>query len=366
MNSDIEYIPPNAKVTGNDVEKVRKYVNTGLSLPTTLDGVNNQYQGSVSDNGISASELLTSFQKINQHAALWSPLETDIITVSSSLKRFAEDLNDYTEPAINEITGMDGYGDYKSKTSDLTEDQIRMFRRPLDENDTKTKDTYSTIDEYVQSIIESINNKKAVATAIKNKIVLFDQSLNQIEVDVGNKAAKALSSNTLQELREITAKLVEINKSISDLRTESKYSVGEWFMFGTLLIPVVGVPLCGAYFGKRDSGYSAKITKLQNDEDKLRSRQAELQKAAATLTSIHSSMRSLSIFTRGAIDGLTQIETLWSTTIKEVNASRNLLIKTKDFSELTIFIIKMSAVLSRWKKIKNYMNDMTTALGQSN
>jgi len=366
MNSIIEYTPPNAKVTSNDVEKVRKYVTTGLSLPTTLEGVNNEYRGSVSDEGISAPELLITFKKINEHATQWAPLETDIIKVATSLKRFAEDLNDYTEPAIDEIKEMDGYKDYAIKTSSLTEDQIQMFRLPLDESNAKTKDTYSTIDEYVAAIIESINNKKNETTEIKNKIVAFENYLNQIEVDIGQKAAKALASKTLQELREITARLIAINNSVSDLRKESKYSVGEWFMFATIAFPVIGVPLCAAYFGTRDSGYNSRIATLQEEENTLLSRQAELQKVAAILNSIQSSMRSLSIFTRGAIEGLIQINTLWTTTLHEITASRNLLSKTKDFSELTIFIIKMTAVLNRWKKIKNYMTDMTTAFSQRN
>lgn len=366
MNSDIEYTPPNAKVTGNDVEKVRKYVNTGLSLPTTLAEINEQYRGSVSEDGISALALLATFEKIKNHAAQWSPLETCIIKVATALKRFAEDLEEYAKPAINEIKDMDGYKSYELKTIDLTEEQIQMFKSPLDESSTKTINTYSTIDGYIEAVVESINNKKSEATEIKNKIVLFESDLNDIEVDIGKKVAKAMASKTLQELRDITAKLVVISNQAHDLRKESKYSVGEWLLFSTLVFPVVGVPLCAGYFSSRDNNYSARLEKLNSDEAHLLLRQAELQKIAAILNSIQSSMRSLSIFTRGAIDGLMQIETLWTTTLKEVTASRNLLSKTKDFSELTIFIIKMTAVLNRWEKIKNYMTDMTMAFSQRN
>lgn len=366
MSTDIEYTPPNAKVTSNDVDKVRKYVNTGLSLPTTLDSINIAYHGAVNDDGISAADLLTTFVNINRHASQWSTLETDIIKVAVSLKRFAGDLKDYTEPAIDEIKEMEGYNDYALKTSSLTEDQISMFRSPLDEGDTNTKNTYATIDEYVTSIIQSIQSKQTEATKIKDQLVEFDKNLNSIEVDVGQKTAKALASKTLQELRDITVKLVAINNSISDLRKESKYSVGEWFMFATIAFPSIGAPMFAFYFRDRDRGYNSKINDLQNEENTLLSRQAELQKVAAVLNNIQSAMRSLGIFTRGAIEGLMQIETLWGTTLKEVIASKNILSKTKDFSELTIFIIKMTTVLNRWKKINDYMADMTTAFSQRN
>lgn len=366
MSIDIKYTPPNAKVTSNDVDKVKKYVNTGLSLPTTLDSINFAYQGAVSDDGIGAEDLLATFININSHASQWSPLETDIIKVATSLKRFAGDLKDYAGPAIDEIKEMPGYNDYALKTSSLTEEQISKFSTPLDEGDTNTRNTYATIDEYVKSIIESIQSKQAEATTIKNRLVQFDSDLNSIEVDVSRKAEKALASKTLQELRENTARLVAINNSMSDLRKESKYSVGEWFMFATLVFPVAGVPLCGAYFGVRDSEFSAKIDKLHSEEKSLLARQAELQKVAAVLNSIQSELRSLSIFTRGAIDGLMQIETLWATTLAEVIASKNILSKTKDFSELTVFIIKMTAVLNRWKNINDYMTDMTTAFSHRN
>lgn len=366
MSTAIEYTPPNAKVTANDVEKVKKYVTQGLALPTTLSAIASAYNGTVVDNGISDTELLATFLTIHGHAAKWSPLETEIIKVAVSLKRFAEDLKDYTEPAIEEIKALPGYDNYALQTSSLTEDQISMFKSPLDEGDTTTQNTYQTIDEYVVAIIQSIQNRQAEATAIKSQLVAFDMDLNAIEVDVGQKAARALASHTSTELREITARLAAINNEVSDLRKESKYSVGEWFLFATLIFPVIGVPVTAVYFSGRDGGFSDKIDALHNEESALLTRQADLQKVAAVLNHIHSSMRSLGIFTRGAIDGMMQIEALWTATLAEIIASKNLLSKTKDFSELKIFIIKMTTVLARWKKIKDYMNDMTVAFAQRN
>ena len=366
MSSEISYSPPKAKVTSDDVEKVRRYVNAGLTLPLTLESINSEFHGSVNEGGITASDLLVTFDNIHNHAEKWSPLETQIIKVSSSLKRFASDLKANTQPALDEVQAIEGYNDYKLKTTDLTVEQIQNFKVPLSTSGPQVDDTYETINEYVKLIIGSIQDKQNIAAEVKTQLVDFDATLDRIEQDVGHKANIALASKTLEELRDITAKLITVNNQLSNLRSESKYSVGEWFMFATLILPVIGVPLCGAYFGVRDANYNAKITELNHQESTLLARQAELQKVASVLNSIHSGMVSLKIFTKGAVEGLMQIETLWSNTLTEITAAKNALSGTRDFSLLVIFVIKMTDVLSRWKNIQDNMNNMSAAFGQRN
>ncbi|POA32408.1 MULTISPECIES: alpha-xenorhabdolysin family binary toxin subunit A [unclassified Pseudomonas] len=354
MSSTIEFAPTQTKITADDINQVQRYVRKGLSLPTTIERVNNEFKGSVEDSGISPPDLLTTFTNIHGHASEWAYLETSIIKTAGTLKRFSTDLEDYTKPAIDEIKTIKGYEDYAFETKDLTEEQVRIFKVPVDTRDPSVDDTYATINEYALSIIDSIQQKQNEATAIKNQLLNFDQTLIQIEQDVGAKAAKALGSNTLQELRDITAKLIANNNALSDLQKKSErvwWDVVCWFAIFPYLVAKSIAQIV------RDDQMEA----LRNENDKLLEKQATLQKTAAVLNAIQSEMRSLSIFTRGAIEGMKQIETVWNATLNEVIASKNLLANPKDLSVLRIFIIKMTAVLERWKKINNYMNSVTTA-----
>lgn len=361
MSSAITYTPSNAKITGNDVEKIKKYVNTGLALQDTLAAVNQTYQGAVDDEGITATELLTTFIFIKNHASKWAPLETKMITTATSLKRFSEDLETYTRPAIEAIKEIPGYSDYELKTSSLTEAQIAMFKVPLPQGDATIQENNSTAEEYINAVIQSLQNKQAEATTVKNELIEFDKDLYTIEVDIGKKAARALASKTLQELRDNTARLAAINNELSDLRKDSTLSVGEILLCCTIVVLVVGYPLVNKIIKNSD-----KIDALVIEQDKLLSRQAELQRVAAVLNNLQASLSSLRVFVEGATHSMMQLEALWAATLSEVIASKNLLSNTKDFSELAIFIIKMSAVLNRWEKIKHYMTDLTNAFIQKN
>lgn len=74
MSSEISYSPPKAKVTSDDVEKVRRYVNAGLTLPLTLESINSEFHGSVNEGGILRltywSPLIT-FITMQKNGPLW-------------------------------------------------------------------------------------------------------------------------------------------------------------------------------------------------------------------------------------------------------------------------------------------------------
>lgn len=349
MSSAIEYNPPQAKITVDDIDQIRRYVKTGLILPIHLEGVLIYFKGGIEESGITSQELLTTFINIHYHAEKWAPLETELAKVAATLTRFADDLNDYTEPSIEEIKSLEGYKDYSLKTNGLNEDQIRMFRVPIENNST-TENTYATIEEYIKSLIHSIQQKQNEVTNVKYMLIDFEEKLNFIEADVGKKVRISSETKSIQELRDITTRLIAIQDELSLVNEGQNSNVGERFMYYTQEVFAPGINI-------------NKIQALRDEANRLEARQTQLQIVTGTLNSVHSTMRSLGIFTRGALQGITQIETLWSATLNEIVASKNILAKTKDFSELTIFIIKMTAVLARWQKINTYMSDMKTAMG---
>ncbi|KEZ72324.1 toxin, partial [Pseudomonas syringae pv. syringae FF5] len=68
---------PGLLITNEDVRRIRRYVNTGLELPTTLDEVS-QLTGGQGNGipGLGAEAIVELYLGIQAHARSWSAIET--------------------------------------------------------------------------------------------------------------------------------------------------------------------------------------------------------------------------------------------------------------------------------------------------
>ena len=160
--------------------------------------------------------------------------------------------------------------------------------------------------------------------------------------------------NSTARLREISAKLIEVNDRIHDLRERSTMSWWGWIVFGGPL----GAALIKA---NRDELVTKAIDVNRRIEKELLAEQITINRVMGDLKSLHSDLYSLLIYTRGAIEGVTQIETLWVATLMEINESKNTLAQPREWKFLHSFVVKMESVLARWASIKKNVDDLKKA-----
>lgn len=361
MTDVIGYGPLHGKITSDDVRKVKVYVEEGLALPQSAENINRKFSSSdftEAKEGITTSQLEILFKSIFTNASKWSSIELDMFAVASRLNAFADDLNLYAVPAVDSIKGMEGYLDYTLQVKDLTD--VQRENLVVRVGDTNTTETYADLNDYVKAIIKSIEDKKEQATKVKGKLELFGGELQDIEKDLGGRVQKVINANASTRLREITAELLKINERIDELRKKTTFTWWEWTLCGAF--GAVGVGVGFGVKAIRDSEVLKDIEKERVKERELLAEQERINKIMRDLKTLHSNLYSMLLYTRGAIEGVTQIETLWSATLKEIQESKNTLDKPKEWKFLNLFVIKMESVLSRWGKIKKNVEALKAAL----
>lgn len=349
-----------AKITSEDVRLVRVFVTEGLKLPTDVASIEKQFGYSstttASSVGVSAADLMPTFVSIHDHAKLWGAIEKDIQRVSASLSTFSADLDLYMTPAVNEIKKMKGYEDYTLKVKDLTSEQVDKFVMKVDGPEFDTKH-YPTIVEYLEAIESSIEEKRKAATSVKASLGDFRDGLVRVEEDLGGKLKKVSSTKVIDGLRELNSKIDELADKISELQKPRYYNFFEWCEF----IATFGA----AVVQKKLEEFEKEIAPLIRELNRKKVQRKELDALSGVLGNVHISLFSLKIYTAGAIEGVTQIDTLWGATIKEIVDSKAALNKPEDWKFLLQFVTNMESVLESWKSIKKNIDDLRKAIEQN-
>ncbi|MFJ2713654.1 alpha-xenorhabdolysin family binary toxin subunit A [Pseudomonas sp. NPDC087346] len=361
MADFIGYGPLHSKITSDDIKKVKAYVQEGRGLPRTTAQVNARFkcaEFTEAREGVTTQLIEYTFNMIYANASKWGGIETNMLEVASRLSAFSDDLDLYAGAAVNSIKEMSGYDDYTLKVKDLTEVQRDTFiMRVEGENVTQS---YKELDEYVKSIVRSIEEKRKKASEVKHALELFGEELQGIEKDLGVRVNGVIKANSSTRLREISEALIKVNDRIHELRKKITFTWWEWTLCG--IFTGVGLAVGTAIKLARDAEVNADIEKARAEERELLKEQEKINKIMGDLKELHSNLYSMLVYTKGAIEGVTQIETLWSATLKEINESKNTLVQPREWKFLNSFVIKMESVLERWVKIKANVDALKAAV----
>jgi hypothetical protein len=355
MSDVIGYGPLHSKITTDDIQKIKAYVREGLALPQSSAQINQKFNCDYfteEKEGITTELIEIMFKLIFTNVSKWSDIERNMLEVASRLSAFSDDLNLYAGAAIESIKEMAGYSDYLLKIKDLTPQQRDNFSMPVADEDSIER--YGDVGDFIASIIKSIEEKRRKASAVKMALTSYGDELQGIEQSLGGRINGIMKVNSTARLREISAKLIEVNDRIHDLRERSTMSWWGWIVFGGPL----GAALIKA---NRDELVTKAIDVNRRIEKDLLAEQITINRVMGDLKSLHSDLYSLLIYTRGAIEGVTQIETLWVATLMEINESKNTLAQPREWKFLHSFVVKMESVLARWASIKKNVDDLKKA-----
>lgn len=354
MSDVIGYGPLHSKITTDDIQKVKAYVREGLALPQSSAQINQKFNCDYfteEKEGITTELIESTFKLIFTNVSKWSDIERNMLEVASRLSAFSDDLNLYAGAAVESIKEMPGYSDYLLKVKDLTPQQRDNFSMPVADEDSIER--YGDVGDFVASIIKSIEEKRSKASAVKMALTSFGDELQGIEQSLGGRINGIMKVNSTARLREISAKLIEVNDKIDSLRKNSTLS---WWM-----LALKYTSAAGSIFLTIDIDIAEEIDANRRIEKELLAEQVTINKIMGCLKSLHSDLYSLLVYTRGAIEGVTQIETLWVATLVEINESKSTLAQPKEWKFLYSFVVKMESVLARWATIKKNVDDLKKA-----
>ncbi|MFL1495613.1 hypothetical protein [Pseudomonas antarctica] len=287
----------NAKITPDDVEKVRKYVSQGLALPQDAAGVEARFTSAASGTAeISTTSILELFKQIHDHSKSWSAIETNMQKAISALSSFKMDFDNYAQPAVDEIKKMPGYKDFSQQLKDMDASLALSFK-PLVEN--ADQNSCASMAEIFGGIIESIEEKRKTVSELGAQLKLFESTLKEpISSSVGRKLKATDAVNTLKEITEINnrfAALVPLVKSARE-KLDTQYSDFFWWIFNPQKIR-----------SEEKEGFT-KLKELYDENNTLVARKEKLNALSGLFEQLSSFLDSLYLVVSNAIAGVNQFE----------------------------------------------------------
>ncbi|MHA3734777.1 alpha-xenorhabdolysin family binary toxin subunit A [Pseudomonas sp. Eth.TT006] len=363
MADILGYGPSHTKITSDDVSKVKFYVAQGLALPQSIEDINRKFgcsEFTEAREGVTSSQLQGFCNSVYANASSWDDIEFKMLDVASQLSAFYADLKEYGGGAVELIKKIPGYENYNKKFNELAEEDRVTFYMKVDITDADAAREYDDVDDFVQTVVDSIEAKRKKTSQVKEELKSFGDELAKIEKDLGVRLNGVVKANASERLSDISTKLIEINDRINKLRKKTAFEWWEWTICG--LYGPVGVGVGFTIKAGRDAAVNADIQKERAKERELISEQETIIKIMADLKILQSNLSSMVIYVAGAIEGVTQLETLWSSTLTEIEESKSTLTRQKEWKFLHSFVNKMESVLDRWDRINKNVEDLKKAL----
>lgn len=341
-------------ITKNDIKKISNYISTAKLLPRTLEAVEHQLQtkhtGIV---GLEPFDIVELNHTIINNANSWNDIESSMKRVGGSLATFSEDLENFGEEIINAIISMPGYIDYIGTLETLTEEEINSL--PPLQIGTKEKNRFGSIQESLVFIASSIDEKKLNSDELILRLKNFKTELNNdVAVGLGSKLKLANNSEINRQITELNAAIDEAQARLDEKIRETEPG------FFTYVFAFIS-PLPAAVFFMAQKYQEVKIAPLQRQKNLLIEQTKQKDILAGTLLQLHTDLESLLIYVDGAIQGTSQIETLWVSISEYISASKNKVMGMHEYLTLRSFVSSLRVVLKNWKTIQTNANALISA-----
>lgn len=341
-------------ITENDIKKINNYISTAKLLPRTLEAVEHLLQtkhtGIV---GLEPFDIVELNHTIINNANSWNDIESSMKRVGGSLATFSEDLESFGEEIIDAIVSMPGYIDYIGTLETLTEEEINSL--PPLEIGTKEKNRFGSIQESLVFIASSIDEKKINSDELILRLRNFKSELNNdVAIGLGSKLKLANNSEINRQITELNAAIDEAQARLDEKIRESEPG------FFTHLFAFIS-PLPTAVLFLAEQYQAINIAPLQKQKNLLIEQTKQKDILAGTLLQLHTDLESLLIYVDGAIQGTSQIETLWVSISEYISASKNKVMGMHEYLTLRSFVSSLRVVLKNWKTIQTNANALISA-----
>ncbi len=347
---------PGLILTKEDILTLKRYERNSLYLPTTLSQVENRLGFKVSGiNGVEPIDLLTTYQRIYNHAKTWSGIENQIKLTGAAVDAFADSFTKTGETLLSIIDKMDIIDQIDTAISDLTIEGIANINAaPLSDKD---KIITQNLSDFLKETAANIDLHQTASGELTEKLTAFSDTIShQLIPDVNEKVELSSRSN-------LEAKIAELEKEISQLtididQKQKEYSQAKkniaWGGFGG----AVGLAITGGIFGKQAEKARKEKNKLVTQKN---AKVAELdvkRPLAAAIRSLQTQFEDMHIRLQDALDSSTHMRDLWAMLGLYVKNSAEALANIEDNKSLLYFTLQFKSVITPWKTIKGLSSQM--------
>ncbi|RMN50074.1 hypothetical protein SAMN05444506_101193 [Pseudomonas syringae] len=352
---------PGLLITNEDVRSIRRYVNTGLSLPTKLEEVSQLVGGS--DNGIAglAPDAIAELHVgIQTHARSWSAIETNMQKVGSDLYVFSGNLITIASHVVDFIKGLESY--QTLQVGDLTPAQIDQMPPValMDQDSKKIPGLLALVDD----LKVYIKHHSASTTRTRVGVTDFKRCLkDEIAPGVALKIRLARSGNAGDEIARLTADIDQLNNRINQKLAEyEEYSEYKWigFWWG-----VIGGVVSYSIYGPKATAALSEKDHLIEEKRHIELTLKKQSRLLGDLLAFETSLQDLKTRIDGAASGVSNVESLWVLLEELVESSHDRIKNTNNALYLVSFVSRFQTLLANWKEIQTQSFDLLTAFNNA-
>ncbi|EJM44422.1 hypothetical protein PMI26_01989 [Pseudomonas sp. GM33] len=349
-------------VTNDDIRKIKRYVNVGLTLPIEIDEIEQIYNfDQVDIIGLKSADMQTLFLPMRSHAASWSPLESNMKKVGSDLHVFADNFTSNSQSIIKYLEGLPSYISGTGKVGDLSPEEIENLPEiQLTEGE---KQKIPALLELVEELKSVIIEHSASTKTTKDQISKFKFDINALKSKLGLKVTLCNSHNFDKKIEKLNDDLKFLNERIDQKLAEiGEYSKSKWWgVFGG----IVGFIVTSTIYG-------AKANKARNELEQLTTKRREIESEIATtntvlasLLAFETSLQDLHLRIEDAAGSSSNLESLWQLIQTYVESSSKRLDGVTNAMYLVTFATKLTTMMDNWSAIKKQAGDLLTAFNNA-
>jgi len=214
-------------LTKDQIKSLKRYELKGLALPTQLKDVI-AYLGyeTGAGRGLEARDFQSSFKLVHDHASLWNPLRTDLLTVSDKLVIFAGAMQVYGQSmgeVLDDIRALGLVEKYNVQTlEDLRRVELELgIKFPGIERADREDMGY-----FLDRILQKVREQEDEANAIKVRLDSFGRQLaNRVAPEIKLRLACIDNNNLGAEVKALQVKIDNRAKDIDEKSKEYKQLV---------------------------------------------------------------------------------------------------------------------------------------------
>ncbi|WP_199884990.1 alpha-xenorhabdolysin family binary toxin subunit A [Pseudomonas bohemica] len=353
FSSSVGEDTPNTRDTGlvltkDQIKNLKRYEVAGLALPTQLNDVV-AYLGyrTGAGRGLEAADFQKTFSLIHDHASLWNPLRTDLLTVGDKLVVFAGAMQVYGASMQEVFDDMRSLGLIDRYDIQTLEDLRRVEKELGIKFPSIEKADRDDLGYYLDQLREKVLEQEAEAQSIKTRLDEFGKQLaNRVLPEVKQKAALINNNTVSDEIKVIQARIDQRALEIEEKNKEYKELVKQAITGITVNLILV------IYSSVQAENIRKERNKLRDAQEADIRRMNQKNRILASLARVRTDLQDLDLIVVDADLATQNLRTVWNKLKTFISESSAEVKKINDALSMRRLRTQINLVVEPWKTIE--------------
>jgi hypothetical protein len=346
-------------LTKDQIKSLKTYEVYALALPTELrDVINYLNYETGAGRGLEALDFQKTFRIIHNHASLWNPLRSDLITVGDRLEIFAQNIQTFGTHLFKRIDTIDKNGIRAKYNIETLEDLRTLELKPGDEFPGVSASDRKNIGDVLDRILKQVQEREAEALNIKGRLAEFGEALAvTVHREIQLKLT-SINNNTLSaDIKKMQAVIDERAKAITEKNKEYNALVEKAIsgVFVNLALTI--------YASVQAENVRKERNKMRKEQESAISALGRKNSVLASLNRVRLDLQDLDLIVIDADIATKNLIVVWNRMTTFITSSRAQAETIDNGLDLFLFELDFESVVNPWKtveqdarKLKNVFN----------